>query len=345
MSKAVRWTDDRKLGLIDYAPRDPGPGEIQIKVGSAGICGSDLHFYRGDFPAQPGIVPGHEFAGTISAAGANVSEFQEGDLVAVEPILSCGHCRFCLSGDYHVCARRALIGEASDGGMSEFVTVPASTAFKVPDGVDSELGALAEPLACSTHAFAKANLKGYETVLILGAGTIGLTALLAAKAYGATAIIVARHPHQQAAARTLGADEVIEDNDTGEARLTELRRQGAIDVAVETVGGKGETLLIAQLALRAKGRLLLVGVFTKPNVPINPLHLALREIQIIGSMTYALSDGRSDFGVALDVLADHGDVARTLVTHRFPLAQVDDAFAASADKSTQSIKVMLKPGT
>ena len=340
---SVRWTEDRSLSVVEGDALDPGPNELQIQVASVGVCGSDLHFFRGDFPPRPGIVPGHELAGIVSAVGSGVRRVSEGDLVAVEPLLRCGHCRFCLSGDYHVCSERGLIGENRDGGMSEYVNVPAITAFKTPQGVDAELGALAEPLACSVHGFAKAKVKSHETVFILGAGSIGLTALLAAKACGARAIILARHPHQQEAARRLGADEVIADNEAGESRLSELRKSQAIDVAVETVGGKGDTLLKAQLMLRPKGRLLLIGVFSIPNVSVNPLHLALREVELIGSMTYAASDGRADYEIALNVLSDYAEVARTLVTHRFQLDDVQQAFETALDKSSESIKVHLNP--
>jgi len=341
--KSVRWTDDGKLSLKEDSPRDPGSQEIQIKVDSVGVCGSDLHFYRGDFPPKPGLVPGHELAGIVSAVGGNVNHVSEGDLVGVEPLLRCGHCRFCLTGDYHVCRERGLVGENQDGGMSEYATVPANTVFKAPPGVDAEVAALAEPLACGVHGFVKAGLKSYETIFILGAGTIGLTALLAAKAYGARAIILARHPHQQEMARQIGADEVIGDDEAGETRLKELRRSQGIDVAVETVGGKGDTLMKSQLMVRPKGRLILLGVFSIPEVPINPLHLALREVELIGSMTYSATDGRADYAIALDILADHAETARPLVTHRFRLDEYTQAFETALDKSTRSIKVHINP--
>ena len=202
---------------------------------------------------------------------------------------------------------------------------------------------MAEPLACSVHGLEKVNLKGHETVFIVGAGTIGLTALVAAKAWGAHSIILARHPHQQAAARALGADEVLTDDDAGTARLKELRHAQAIDVAVETVGGQGDTLMTAQLSVRPRGRLLLLGVFSVPTVSVNPLHLAWREVEMVGSMTYAASDGHADYDIALNILANRRDVADALVTHRFGLDQVGEAFAAAADKSSQSIKVHFNP--
>ena len=135
-SRSVSWTDDLKLAVGRKTLGAPGPGQVQLRVGSAGICGSDLHFYRGDFAARPGVTPGHEFAGTVSAIGPDVKHVVEGDLVGVEPLLWCGTCRFCLTGDYHVCGERGSLGENEDGGMSEYVTVPAITAFKAPAGVE-----------------------------------------------------------------------------------------------------------------------------------------------------------------------------------------------------------------
>ena len=317
---------------------------MRIAVGSAGICGSDLHFYRGEFPTRPGITPGHEFGGMVAAVGADIRHVREGDLVGIEPLLRCGFCPFCLSGDYHVCNDRGLVGERADGGMSEVATVPGNTVFKAPSGLDSEVVAIAEPLACAVHGFEKVELRGHETVFIVGAGTIGLTAILAARACGARAIVLARHPHQQEAARRLGAVEVVGDDDAGRARMQELARQQAVDVAVETVGGSGDTLLTAQHIVRPKGRVVLLGVFTGSRASIDPLHCLLNEIEIVGSMTYAASEGHADYAIALDVVTDYADLARSLVTHRFGLEDTKQAFETALDKSTRSIKVHIQPG-
>jgi glycerol-3-phosphate acyltransferase PlsX len=139
------------------------------------------------------------------------------------------------------------------------------------------------------------------------------------------------------------ADEVIADDDAGRDRLQELSRQRVVDVAVETVGGRGDTLLTAQLAVRPKGRLLLLGVFTVPTVGINPLLLAAREVEIVGSMTYAASNGRADYQIAMEIVADHAAAARSLITQRFPLAAVHRAFGVALDKSSRSIKVHINP--
>lgn len=341
----ARWSDVGQLEVADVTLVPPEHDEVQIEIGSAGICGSDLHFFRGDFPARIGLTPGHEFGGTVSAVGADVKHIKEGDLVGVEPLLRCGMCPFCISGDYHVCADHGVIGEIQNGGMAQFTTVPGLTAFKAPQGIDAELVALAEPLACSVHGFDKVRLRGHETVFILGAGSIGLTAILAARANGAHTIVLARHPHQQAAARSLGADEVIGEDEAGVARMEELRRARVVDVAVETVGGKGDTLMQAQLIVRPKGKVVVLGVFSGGPVNIHPLYLAAREVEIIGSMTYAGSEGHTDYQIALDVIQDYAEEARCLVTHTFSLDEVNTAFATALDKASESIKVHLKPNS
>ena len=313
-------------------------------LGSAGICGSDLHSFRGDFSPRVGRTPGHEIAGTVSAVSGGVRHVKEGDVVGIEPLLRCGFCRFCMSGDYNICTERGLIGAGVDGGMSEFVNVPANTVYRVPTGVDTEVGALAEPLACSVHGFERVRLKGSETVLIVGAGTIGLTAILAARARGARVIVLARHPHQRDAALKCGAYR-------GHRR--KRGRQGApgrVDLAAghRRVGGNsGRSRRRADTSTasgkRPKGRVLVLGVFTVPTLTIDGRYLSGPEVEIIGSMVYSARDGRSDYQIALEIVADNVEAARSLITHRFSLDDVQTAFETALDKSTKSIKVHLHP--
>lgn len=342
---AVEWTEQRDLRLVERQDVAPANNEITIAVENAGICGSDLHFFRGDFSPRSGTTPGHEFAGRIVALGRDVSRHREGDLVGIEPLLRCGMCEFCLTGDYHVCQQRTLVGEGQHGGMSQRVNVPAHIAYNVPASVDAEGAALAEPLACSVHGFRKIGLQGHETVFIVGAGTIGLTAILAARAVGAHVIVLARHSHQKAAAKRLGAVEVLGEDEASKQRIADLVATNAIDVAVETVGGKSETLWEAQRVLRPKGKLIVLGVFTGGPVPINALHLAVKEIEMVGSMTYNAKDGHVDYEIALEVVGGFLAEIKSLVSHRFALPSANDAFHTAIDKSTQSLKVHFNPNT
>ena len=339
------WNADGSLDIHDGAARDPQAGEIRVQVRSVGICGSDLHWYRGDFPPTPMRTPGHEFAGVVSAAGAGVEHVQEGDLVGIEPLTRCGECGHCRSGHYNQCqVAGGLLGITSDGGLAQEVIAPAVTAFKAPRGVDGELAALAEPLACGVHGYNMSTLSQGETVLVIGAGSIGLTAQLAAQAVGAQTIVLARHPHQQEAARRLGAAEVIGEDEAGQQRLAELTRDDAIDVVAECVGGKADTIRQSVDVVRRLGRVIVLGVFAINDVGFNPQTLLGKEISMVGAVTYAAPGGqRPDYQQALEVLAAYPEEARTLVTHRYELADVNDAFEAALDKSSQSIKVHIQP--
>lgn len=342
--RAAAWTQTRDLDLVDKPDPAPQDHEVVVAVGSAGICGSDLHWFRGDFPPTAGRTPGHEIGGVVTAVGAAVSHLREGDTVGIEPSVRCGTCEFCTLGQYQHCRSHELIGIARDGGLAERVLAPGYTVFPAPAPLDAELAALAEPLACSVHGYEKVGLGSGETVLVLGAGTIGLTALLAARAYGARVCITARHPHQRDAALALGADEVIPDDDAGRDRIAELARDREIDVVAEAVGGRADTIRLAVEAARPLGRVVVLGVFTIDSAALNPLLLLGKEVAVVGANTYSAPGGRSDYARALEIIAGRADETRSLVTHRFALAEANAAFAAALDKGTASIKVHIQPG-
>lgn len=343
--RRAAWNADRTLSVLDDPDRGPGEGEVIVRVVNAGICGSDLHWYRGDFSPEGGRTPGHEIGGIVSAVGAGVDHVREGDVVGVEPLLRCGACGYCASGHYNQCqVAGGLIGIAVDGGMAQDVLAPAPAVFKAPAGVDGEVAAMAEPLACSVHGYNMITLGQGETVLVIGAGSIGLTAQLAAQAAGANVIVLARHPHQQEAARSLGAAEVIGEDEAGRQRLAELTADDAIDVVAECVGGHADTVRQSVDVVRRLGRVVVLGVFAVDNVGFNPLTLLGKEITMVGAVTYGKLGGRSpDYQQALEVLTGCAEEARSLITHRFTLDDVNTAFATALDKGSKSIKVHLTP--
>ena len=343
--RRAAWTAERDLQVIDEPVPAPVEGEVIVDVVNAGICGSDLHWYRGDFSPQAGRSPGHEIGGIVSAVGAGVDGLREGDVVGVEPLLRCGDCRHCRAGRYNQCqVAGGLIGIAQDGGMAQQVRAPAAAVFPAPAGVDGELAALAEPLACSVHGFAEAKLEAGETVLVIGGGTIGLTAQLAAQAMGANVIMLARYPHQQESARALGAVEVFGEDEAGQRRLAELAADDAIDVVAECVGGKADTIRTSVDAVRRLGRVVVLGVFAIDSAGFNPLTLLGREITMIGAVTYAAPGGRApDYQRALEYLPGCAADARSLITHRYGLDDVNQAFRTALDKGSRSIKVHLTP--
>jgi 2-desacetyl-2-hydroxyethyl bacteriochlorophyllide A dehydrogenase len=321
----VREADDPKAG----------PGEVLIRVRVCGICGSDLHFYHGALPAAPNVPPGHEYAGEIAALGEGVSGLEVGARVAVEPLRYCRECPYCRTGQYQICPKRVLMGTFFPGAMAEYVTVPAYGVYPLPEPVDFELGALAEPLAVAVHGLHLVNLVMGEKVLVMGSGTIGLLAILAARAAGAGEVLATyRHAHQGEAAETAGATQVLKDSEMG--------RLEGVDIVVETVGGAAPTLAQALGIVRPGGRVSVLGLFTQP-AQINALGLMLKETRIVGGITYCRPGMASDFDTALRILAAGPEKARALITHRFPLQEAAEAFRTASDKSSGSIKVQLAP--
>lgn len=326
----------RSFAVREVEAPAPGPGEALVRVRNCGICGSDLHFYRGDFPAPPDLVMGHEIAGEVAAVGAGVTGVREGDRVAVEPLVVCGSCAYCRSGSYQLCPERKLLGTFAAGGFAEYVRVPAVMLYPLPGDVPFELGALVEPVAVVVHGLRLVRLEGGERVLVLGGGTIGLVSAAVALALGASeALVAARHPHQRAAAERLGA-RALDAADSGS--LNAAAAAAPPDVVVETVGGKADTLNQAVQLVRPGGRVSVLGLFTGP-VQVNATLFLLKEVLAAGSITYGRPSVRSDFDVAVDVVRRMRDRLAGLITHRVPLEAIGEGFAIAADKSTGSIKV------
>jgi L-iditol 2-dehydrogenase len=314
----------------------PGPGEALIRVRVCGICGTDLHTYRGELPLPPSVSPGHEFAGEVAALGEGVQGFAVGQRVAVEPLRYCRQCAYCRSGAYHLCPKRVLLGTFASGALAEYVSVPAYGLLPLPDTLDFELAALVEPLAVAVHGLHLVDLAYGDRVLILGSGSIGLMTALAARAMGAAEVIATyRHDHQAEAVAAAGADRTVHAD-----RITTLVGEKP-DIVVETVGGHADTLNHAVGLVRAGGRVSLLGLFPSPP-QINALAVMLNEVSVVGGITYCRPGARSDFETAQRIIEGDSERARRLITHRFPLAETAQAFRAAADKSTRSLKVQVQ---
>jgi len=341
--KAAFLAQPSTFELRNVAQPTPGPKEAVVRVHSCGICGSDLHAFHGSMPPLP-VCPGHEVGGEVVAVGDSAAPVRPGDRVAVEPCPGCRECWCCRSGNYQLCRDFRSLGMTEDGGFADYVRVPLHALYPLPTGVDFELGSLAEPLAVGVHAVRLGKIHAGDRVAVLGAGTIGLLTVAAAKAAGAADVwITARHPHQCAAAERLGASRVF----SGAAAGTALRNAAAqqwVDTVIETVGGSADTLDEAVDVVRPAGSVIVLGVFTmKPT--LDALALMMKEVRIVGSMTYNQPGPQADFDVALRLLADQPQRFRSLITHRFSLDHITQGFEAAADKRSGSIKVSIQPHT
>lgn len=337
---AAFCTEPGKFVLRDVAQPTPCADEAVVQVHSCGVCGSDLHYFHGGFPPPP-VCPGHEISGRVTAVGDAVRQIGIGERVAIEPLVVCRECPYCRSGDYQLCRKFCLVGTMRDGGFAEYVVMPAYALFPLPPAVDYEIGALTEPLAVAVHAVRLAKLGLGHRILVLGAGTIGLLSVAAARAAGAAEVwITARHPQQRAAAVALGAARVFAATDEVTAALEDDSID--VDVVIETVGGTADTLNEAVQLVRPGGTIAVLGVFTTIP-PLNALSLVLKEVRLIGSLTYGRAGRRADFDLALGLLAAEPERFRQLITHRFRLAEITQAFETAGDKGSGSLKVSVQP--
>jgi len=340
--RAVVARNGRTLQLERVPIPEPGPGEARIRVGACGICGSDLHL-RNLAAMHEGRIPGHEMAGRVDAVGAGVTTVAPGDAVVVEPLAGCGECDACHSGRVAICPNLKLFGVHAHGGMAEHVVVPAARLFRVDPALDARVAALAEPVAVVVHGLRRAGFEAGQRVLVLGAGSIGLVAALAARAWGAAEVHVsARHAHQAALATRLGATHVLGEDEAKPKALAEwAQRTGGADVVVETVGGQADTLRAASAAIAPGGAISVLGLFFGA-VAIDGWNLFVREGTVAFSNCYARAP-RADFADAVALLEAERERLATLVTHSVPFADPERAFALASDKKAGAIKVSLVP--
>jgi L-iditol 2-dehydrogenase len=320
----------------------PGPGEVLLDVRACGICGSDLHQFAGRWE-QPPFIPGHEIAGEIIGLGDGVADWAVGDRVTVEPFLYCGSCRYCRAGRYYQCPDMGFLTLTAHGGFAERVTCPAYTLCRLPDHVDFVTGALVEPLAVGVHAVRTVGVDATDDVLVLGAGAIGLMTAAAAQACGAHQVaITARHAHQAEAARRLGIGAVLSPE------ATALREQVAAffpfgpSAVFETVGSAHGTFQQAVDLAGKLARVALLGGNTGPVERFDFSPVPTKELTIVAPLAYAQLGLQRDFSVATDLLAQDPGRYAHLVTHRFTLADIQNAFALASDKgSSGALKVVM----
>jgi threonine dehydrogenase-like Zn-dependent dehydrogenase len=310
--RAVRFRE----GAVELADVAPPQGDgVRVRVRACGICGSDLSILAAGFPMA--ATPGHEVAG----------ELADGTPVAIEPVGPCGRCEFCRRGDYQVCRSgpEMIYGVGRDGGMAEWLLVPARCLVPLPRGLPVADASLVEPLAVALHGLRRAGLRGGERVVVIGAGTIGLCAVAAAAAAGCEVALVARHDAQRAAGARLGAG----------------TPSGEYDVAIDCAAS-ASSFASACEALRPNGTLLMLstawGGLELPGLPFG-----LKELALVASSLYGRSAGGRDVDGAAALLGARPEIAASIITHRFPLEAAAQAFATARDRKAGAIKVVLEP--
>ena len=305
----------------------PGPGELLIRVTACGLCGSDLKA-RAAMPT--GTIMGHEFCGEVVGVGTGTTGWRAGDRAAVLPVLACGECEWCASGEVAHCPSARMIGlGGSAGGFAELAVVTPPAAFPLPPGADPIFGALVEPFAVGLHCVRTAGLGRGDDVLVVGAGTVGLATIAWARARGARRITaVDPVAARRAAARSFGATDVLAS--------AEVAAPGGYDVAVECAGRPG--LLDPCIAAAGpKGRIVVAGVCTEPT-PFLPLPALMKEV----SISFAVYYTPEEFAAVIAAF-ERGQIDPSrLLSRRLDLSLINVAFDDLARTATDG-KILLTP--
>jgi L-iditol 2-dehydrogenase len=331
---------ERKKIIFEEVPEPvPGPGEVRLAVETCGVCGSDIHAYYGEHPyiGFP-IQQGHEFTGIIDRIGPGVTGWSVGQRVSAEPSLVCGECENCRKGLYHICYNLKVIGCQMDGAMAHFLVVPARKLVELPSHMTFEQGSFIEPLAVGVHALRKVPVSPDTRLLILGAGTIGMMTLLAARGLGLTEITITDLVDDKLnMGLELGAKYAV---NVGQAKLVDFCRQTCggemvFDVAVECVGTQG-TVRDAVPVLKKGGTMVLAGVFPR-EVSVDLGMVQDREIGLIGTLMYQMDD----FKEACELIASGRAPVEQLVSARYPLDKFDVAMQQIDEHPEKNFKTMI----
>ena len=332
------WITGIETVELREAQLEPDATSVLIRTAYAGICGSDLHTYRGGHAwlAFP-VGPGHEAVGTIEAVGSAVDGLAPGDRIVLQPAVFCGECHFCRAGRENMCERLVGYGAHEPGGMAHAFLVPATAARKLPADLDFKTACLIEPTACVLHAIARAGDVRGKTVAVLGGGTIGLCLTAALRAAGAARIVVTdRRQLKLDVASRLGADAGV----LGDAQDTVAAIRDALGAAPDVVFDCAATAVTVEqsMALADRGgRVVIVGC-RGPVGAIDWNRVQDLEQSVIGAQMYT----DADFDAAISLVAGGGAPLQDLVTAVYPVEQAAEAFAAAA--SGPEIKVQVTGG-
>jgi len=315
--------------------------EVLIRVAATGVCGTDIHFYRGEWKVTLPLVPGHEFSGTIAELGDQMVGFEIGDRVVAEPNMVCGSCRFCRMSDRNFfCERLTAVGVDVDGAFAEYVKTKKENVYKFPENLSFEEAALIEPLACCIRGLDNAAVKPGEDVAIVGAGPIGLLLLQLVRMAGASTVIQTDLEEERLhLAKELGADHTVDIREQDPVKtIMGLTGGYGVDVAIEAVGSP-EAITQAMAATRRGGRLNIFGVSPENAVwNVKPFDLYSKELTMTTSYRSPLTFQRAV------KLAGSGKLnLLPLISHVFSLNEISQVFEILDEKLKKTVKVIIKP--
>ena len=342
MKAAVFHGPNQPLIIEEVPTPTPDAGEIRVKVAGCGVCHTDLGYIDHGVPTfkKPPLILGHEPSGIVDAVGEGVSNFKEGDRVLLPAVLTCGVCPNCRVGRENICDTMIMFGNNIDGAYAEYVIAPAKDSFHLPDEVPLEEGAIiADAISTPFHAVVRrGQVKMGDNVVVYGCGGVGINTVQVAAAVGASVIAIDVIPEKLEWAMKLGAMATINPNEV-ERIDKEVRKMtgGGADVAFEVIGNPS-TIQAAFSTLRKGGRLVIVGYTAKP-VELPAPKIMYFEMEVIGS----LGCRPVDYPRIIE-MARRGKIrVKELVTGRFPLEKINDAFDVMRQGIPDALRSIVTP--
>ena len=342
-NRGAFMTDLDKMEIRDIPMPTPKEKEVLVELEYVGICGSDVHYFHdgrcGCYVVDGDFMLGHECAGTVVELGEGVENLKVGDRVALEPGITCGQCEFCKSGRYNLCPDVQFLATPPVQGCYEnYIAFPENMCFKLPDNISTKEGALVEPLSVGMHAANQGNVQLGDSVVILGAGCIGLVTLLACKAHGATDItVVDVIPKRLDYAMKLGATRVINGKEVDAIEEVKKITNGAgVDKVMETAGSPF-TIKETPFMVKRGGTIVLVGISAQETVEFNFAQIMDKEPEIKSVFRY-----RNIYPQAIAAISDGLIDVSGIVTHEFDFDNIQEAFDCAINNKDDVVKAVIK---
>ncbi|MBC8205169.1 MAG: zinc-binding dehydrogenase [FCB group bacterium] len=325
MKEAIFNGPNQPLELKEVPTPEPGAGQILVKVAACGVCHTDMHYIDHGVPTfkQPPLILGHEPSGIVAVVGEGVKNFKEGDKVLLPAVLTCGYCFNCRIGRENICGNMVMFGNHGDGAYAEYVLAPAKDTLHLPDEVPLIEGSIiADAVSTPYHAVVnRGQVRAGDNVVVFGCGGVGINAVQIAAAVGASVIAVDIVPEKLAAAKRFGANAVINAKEVERIdKIIKKMTGGGADVTFEVIGNPS-TIQQAFSCIRKGGRTVVVG-YTNKNVELPASKIMFFEQEVIGS----LGCRPVDYPKIIEMARTGKIKIKELVTHKFPLEKINDAF-------------------
>lgn len=339
--KAAVMTGINEMIVTDIPMPKLDPDDVLIRIRSVGVCGSDIHFFKeGHIGARwvhPPIVLGHECAGEIVAAGANVTHLKAGDRVVPEPGRPCGKCEQCIRGRYNLCSHMRFMAASDEGAFTQYSARPAHFCFKLPDQLSFDEGAMVEPLAVALQALKRARVKTGDSLAILGCGPIALAVLMAAKATGVTSVYMTDTiGYRLEMAKSLGAAAAIDVTKCDYVQaILEATEGRSVDAVIEATGSEEVYRTMTDIVMKG-GTIALVGSGGNEFVPLNIAAVRDKELTLTGVFRY-----ENVYQDAVNLAASGQVDLKKLITHTLPLEDIKEAIEMVCQKKDNAMKIVI----